>query len=99
MHVLTFLLVAGDWLKYQLIDRGTQEALTTAAIGGTVVHSLIGAYAAYWTFHSDLPEDAGAKPARAAIAALRGFLCGFIELIRLLSLQYARGSQETEDQL
>lgn len=71
----------GDWLKYDLIDEATQQLLTALAVAGVIVHSGIGAACASQAI-SRAPD--AALPI-AAIAFLRGFLCGTPELLLILA--------------
>lgn len=81
--------LAGDWLRYHLIDEATQQLLTAMACAGVVVHSGIGAAGASQAV-SRAPD--AAFPV-AAIAFLRGFLCGTPELL----LIFARNVVESDN--
>jgi hypothetical protein len=86
---------AGDWLKYNLIDKQTQDNLTIAAWGGLVVHSAIGLYGAADCIQSKSgAQSQSATFVQATAAAARAFLVGFMELARIVSVQQVRSSRQ-----
>lgn len=83
---------AGDWLKYELIDEQTQSKLTAAAWGGLVAHLGVAVYGATDCFQNHAAETRGqsAREVLTALAAVRGFLVGAMELARVIALKRVR---------
>lgn len=82
-------------MKYDIIDEKTQNILTVAAWAGLAVHTSIAAFVATDCIQNSAADtkSQSATVQLAAVAAVRGFLVGFLELARVAALQTTRDGE------